>query len=506
MTGTGQRSLKQQLVLMNIAATGVAVVVAIALLFIVELRTWKEAFVRDIGIKADIIGDQCTAALTFGAPADAEEILAALRADSRIEQAVVYTKKGQTFAHYHGGHAASSIPAAPPPSGHYFGSDHLELTRPILLRQEQIGTISIRANLDDIRAALMQYAAVSLTALLLALAVASVLLTRFQRVVTGPVTDLAKLMEGVSRDKDYARRAGGRGPEELASLAQSFNEMLAAIQGRDHELARSLAELQSANRKLKDLDRLKSDFISTVSHELRTPVTSIKAFVELLLMKPHMPERRKQKLLETVNDASDRLARLINDLLDLSSIESGGIHWRDVDVALGEVVATAISDILPLAQKKGLTIERSDGSDLPVLHVDRDRILQVVMNLLSNAVKFTPPGGRISVLTRRTGPPNALELSVVDTGPGIPAGELSRIFEKFHRAGDVMTTAVEGTGLGLTISLQIVEHYGGRIWATSEQGKGSVFTFTLPLANTDGRRARSSRQNTSDPRSSSNGL
>ncbi len=480
MIGTRPKTLRQQLVLMNVAATGVAVLVAIVLLFTVELQTWKKAFVRDIGIKADIIGNQCTAALIFDVPTAAEEVLAALREDPRIEYAVVYTKKGEAFALYRGRRADPAPPAVPPPDGHRFGSNHLELTRPILLHEDQLGTISIRARLDDIRAALAQYAAVSLTALLLALVVASVLLTRFQRAVTGPVTDLANLMEGVSRDKDYARRAGGQGPDELASLARSFNEMLAAIQDRDHELARSLAELQNANLKLKDLDRLKSDFISTVSHELRTPITSVKAFVELILIKPNMPEQRKRALLEIVNDESDRLSRLIGDLLDLSRIESGSMRWRDEEVALREVIETAISGIVPLAQKKGQAIERSDESDLPALRVDRDRLLQVVMNLLSNAVKFTPPGGRISVLTRRTGPPDAIEVSVTDSGPGIPAGELPRIFEKFHRAGDVLTNSVEGTGLGLAISRQIVEHYGGRMWATSEEGKGSVFTFMLP--------------------------
>jgi signal transduction histidine kinase len=481
MIGTLPKTLRHQLVLMNAAATGVAVLVAIMLLFTVELQIWKKAFVRDIGIKADIIGNQCTAALIFDVPADAEEVLAALREDPRIEHAVVYTKKGQAFALYRSRRAdPAATPSVPPPDGHRFGSNHLELTRPILLHEDQLGTISIRARLDDIRAALAQYAAVSLTALLLALAVASVLLARFQHAVTGPVTDLANLMEGVSRDKDYARRAGGQGPDELASLARSFNEMLAAIQDRDHDLARSLAELQNANRKLKDLDRLKSDFISTVSHELRTPITSVKAFVELILIKPNMPEPRKRALLEIVNDESDRLSRLIGDLLDLSRIESGSMRWRDEEVALREVIETAISGIVPLAQKKGLTIERSDESDLPALRVDRDRVLQVVTNLLSNAVKFTPPGGRIAVLTRRTGPPDAIEVSVTDSGPGIPAEELPRIFEKFHRAGDVLTNSVEGTGLGLAISRQIVEHYGGRMWATSEEGKGSVFTFTLP--------------------------
>ncbi len=474
------RTLKRELILVNIAATGAALLVAIALLFSSELRTWKEALVRDISLKADIIGNQCTAALIFNATKDAEEILKALQADVQIEHAAVYTANGAVFAAYRGRSGRGQVPKSPPAEGHQFTTDHLDLTRPIVLHEENIGAITIRANLDQLRTLLLQYGFGSTLVLLLALTASSVMLSRLQRSITEPVTGLVKLMETVSRDKDYAQRASAQGPHELASLAGSFNEMLAAIQDRDHELARSLAELQNANRKLKDLDRLKSDFISTVSHELRTPITSVKAFVELILIKPNMPEQRKRTLLEIVNDESDRLARLIGDLLDLSRIESGTMRWRDEEAALREVVETAISGIVPLAQKKSLTIERSDESDLPALHVDRDRVLQVVMNLLSNAVKFTPPGGRISVLTRRTGPPDAIEVSVTDSGPGIPAGELPRIFEKFHRAGDVLTNSVEGTGLGLTISRQIVEHYGGRIWATSEEGKGSVFTFTLP--------------------------
>ena len=181
-----------------------------------------------------------------------------------------------------------------------------------------------------------------------------------------------------------------------------------------------------------------------------------------------------------MNKESDRLARLIGDLLDLSRIEAGTMKWSDADLSLNEVVGAALSNIVPLAFKKGLSIERVDGTGLPALHADRDRILQVVMNLLSNAVKFTPPGGRIAVQTRRSGTYDALEMSVTDTGPGIPATDLGSIFEKFHRGGDVLTSAVEGTGLGLAISRQIVEHYGGIIWVTSEEGMGSTFTVTLP--------------------------
>jgi signal transduction histidine kinase len=311
-----------------------------------------------------------------------------------------------------------------------------------------------------------------------------VLLARLQRTVTTPVTDLVRLMETVSQDKDYAHRATGAGPRELVALAEGFNDMLAAVQSRDRELERSLAELKIAYEKLEVLDRLKSDFISTVSHELRTPITSIKAFTELILIKPDMQKERQRKLLDTINSEADRLARLIGDLLDLSRIESGLMRWRDQDLDLDSVVRSAIAGILPLAQKKEICIEEELEAGLALVRADRDRIMQVVMNLLSNAIKFTPAGGRIMVGMNRVASPPGVSVSVTDTGRGIPSRDLQMIFEKFQRSGDVLTSTVEGSGLGLSICRQILEHYSGFIGAVSEEGKGSTFTFVLPIAGT----------------------
>jgi signal transduction histidine kinase len=474
------RTLKRELIVMNIAATGTALLVAIALLFNAELRTWKETIVRDIAIKADIIGSQCTAALSFNASKDADEVLRALQADPQIEHAAIYSANGTLFASYRG-RSGREVSANPPAEGHRFTTGHLDLTRPIMLHGEQIGVISIRANLDQLRTLLFRYGLGSATALLIALAASSLLLSRLQRSITEPVTGLVKLMEKVSGDKDYARRADGRGPHELVSLSGSFNDMLTAIQSRDRELERSLAELKTAYEKLEDLDRLKSDFISTVSHELRTPITSIKAFVELILIKPDMTAERKARLLTTINSETDRLSRLISDLLDLSRIEAGVMLWRDTDIAVDEVIRSAIAGMLPLAQKKGIGIEEKIDAGLPGVHADRDRIMQVAMNILSNATKFTPKGGAIRVMVRRADAFPGISVSVEDTGPGITPADLDLIFGKFQRAGDVLTNTIEGTGLGLAISRQIIEHYGGMIWASSERGRGSVFTFTIPF-------------------------
>jgi signal transduction histidine kinase len=228
---------------------------------------------------------------------------------------------------------------------------------------------------------------------------------------------------------------------------------------------------------------MKSDFISVVSHELRTPLTTIKAFVELVIMKPGMPEQRKMKLMRTINVETDRLARLITDLLDLARIEAGSMKWRIEEVSIEDIVRNVIASMELFFENKGLQVTTNFGSPLPVISADRDRLIQLVTNLLFNAVKFTPAGGAIHIAVRRESAPlPQIVVEVSDTGMGIPAGDLELIFEKFQRSGDDLIDTIEGTGLGLAIARQIVEYHGGRIWAASTIGKGSVFTFTLPLS------------------------
>ncbi|HUJ17411.1 MAG TPA: HAMP domain-containing sensor histidine kinase [Nitrospirota bacterium] len=251
---------------------------------------------------------------------------------------------------------------------------------------------------------------------------------------------------------------------------------------RTAELQRVNEQLQEANRKLQEIDQLKSDFISVVSHELRTPLTTIKAFNELLIMKPGMAQQRKDKLMGSIKIESDRLTRLINDLLDLARIESGDLLWRIEEIAVDDIIQGSIESMGPLFENKVLQVTSSISPLLPTVTGDRDRLVQVVTNILSNAVKFTPAGGLIHVTAREERAPlSQIVVEISDNGVGIGAADLELIFEKFQRSGDRFVNTVEGSGLGLAIARQIVEHHGGRIWATSAYGKGSIFSFTLPI-------------------------
>jgi signal transduction histidine kinase len=226
------------------------------------------------------------------------------------------------------------------------------------------------------------------------------------------------------------------------------------------------------------LDRLKSEFVSKVSHELRTPLTSIKGFTEILLTYEDIDLKTQKEFLGIINEESERLTRLINDVLDLSKIESGRTQWQIQPVAVPEIIRAAVKLLQSMILEKNLELELRIPEDLPIVRGDRDPLLQVLDNLLGNAVKFTP-SGKITVAADREG--EFVRVSVSDTGPGIPRQDQTKIFEKFFQRGDASTAKARGTGLGLAICKEIIAHLGGRIWSESEPGRGSTFHFTLPV-------------------------
>ncbi len=278
--------------------------------------------------------------------------------------------------------------------------------------------------------------------------------------------------------EDLNRNLEFRVSEKTENLTRAYER----LQLSNQNLAVANRELELANKKLKELDQLKSDFISVVSHELRTPLTSIKAFTELILMKPRMTNDKRSRFLSIINNETDRLARLINDILDLTKIEAGKLSWHVSQVSLPEVIRTSVTNIRSLADNKSLIMRLNVPDSLPWIYGDRDRLVQVITNILSNAIKFTPVGGSITInASSDEYPRRQIAVHIADTGVGIPHKYLDTVFEKFRRSGEALTTNAEGTGLGLAITKQIVEYHGGRIWAESTPGKGSTFTFTLPL-------------------------
>lgn len=246
-----------------------------------------------------------------------------------------------------------------------------------------------------------------------------------------------------------------------------------------------------------ELDKMKDDFISTVSHELRTPLTSVLGFTRIISKKlaevifPALPENepRITKAVRQIADSTqviisegERLTELINDLLDLSKMEAGKISWKMVDVEVAYLIERAISATAALFEQKGLGFSCDLKAVLPAVYCDADRIHQVLLNLLSNALKFTDHGLVTVRAVMDRDDPNFVRFEIKDTGIGVEAEELPLLFEKFKQSGNTLTNRPKGTGLGLTISRQIIEFHGGVIGATSTAGCGSVFYFSLPVA------------------------
>jgi Na+/proline symporter/nitrogen-specific signal transduction histidine kinase len=252
------------------------------------------------------------------------------------------------------------------------------------------------------------------------------------------------------------------------------------LQQKSRALEVATAELRAANTRLKELDRLKDDFISTVSHELRTPLTSIRLFSEILREQSDADAAQRKEFLDIIVKESERLTRLINNMLDLAKLESGRTEWRLAEVDPRDVVQEAIAATISLFSDKRVELDADVPAQLPAIVTDRDRIEQVLINLLSNAVKFVPPGeGRVNVSVSFSD--HTLQVAVRDNGPGIALADQRVIFDKFRQGGDALTGKPAGTGLGLPISRQIVEHLGGRLWVESEPGRGACFRFTVPL-------------------------
>ncbi|MBC8281579.1 MAG: PAS domain S-box protein, partial [Chloroflexi bacterium] len=253
------------------------------------------------------------------------------------------------------------------------------------------------------------------------------------------------------------------------------------------EIEQRAKELEVAYAELKTLDRMKDEFIATVSHELRTPLTSIKGAAEILLNYQDEDRATQTEFLTIIDNESDRLTRLINDVLDLARMESGETVWDISSVSLQNIIETAMDSTHALTLNKKVTVDVASADELPAVEADSDKLVQVVTNLLSNAIKFTPSGGSINVRSRLVPDADAvtgvkmIEVSVADTGIGIPTGEIHKIFNRFQQAGSPLSDRPQGTGLGLAISKEIITHLGGEIWVKSELGEGSTFFFTVPM-------------------------
>lgn len=313
------------------------------------------------------------------------------------------------------------------------------------------------AKVKDLAAAAAQAREVSLSitaGCLLVIVLMSLLITKS---ITRPLAALKAKTQEIARG-NFDNPVRVRSPQEIGELAVALNSM---------------------SQRLKELDRMKADFFASMSHELRTPLTSIKEGTGLLLDGVGgATTEKQQKLLGIITEESNRLISLVNTFLDLAKMEAGMMRYEFEMSPIEPLINRAVAEITPLVEAKRIRFESALDGPMPTLRLDPERMLQVLRNLMGNAVKFTPKGGHVSIAVKRRD--GILEVSVKDSGPGIPAESLESIFEKFSQGSHAGAIHRQGTGLGLAITKNIISSHGGNIWAESQLGSGSKFVFVLP--------------------------
>jgi signal transduction histidine kinase/CheY-like chemotaxis protein len=472
-----QLSIKSKMTAIIMLTCCIALMLACAAFVTQQWVTSRKNLVLETSTLAEVAGRNCSAAVSFDRPDDAERMMANLSGQSQIVAACIY-KEGKVWAKYPRGLPDRDLPQKPAAAGYRFESGALELFRTIHDpdNKEEIGRIFLRADLRQMYARLRANVGIDLAVLLLASIVALVLSTRLQGLISQPILQLAQTARLISDRKDYSVRATKSNEDELGVLIDSFNEMLAQIQKRDSELQEARLAAERANQ-------AKSNFLSFMSHELRTPLTTIIGFSEMLVAEVETEGRREWvEDLRRVHDSGRYLLELINDILDISKIEAGKMEVHLETFGIPALVRDLKDLMRPLAEPKKNRLVIECPEDIGNMHGDRIKLRQCLLNLLSNACKFTNQGLitlSASRLAKSSG--DWLTFRVSDTGIGMTPEQLGKLFRAFAQADDSISRRFGGAGLGLALTKRFCQMMGGDVSVTSEPGKGSAFTIELPV-------------------------
>ncbi len=501
-------SIRKKLILLFTTTASVSVLIACATLWAYQLVHYRTTLRTEESATAQLLADSSAPALLFNDAPAANETLAVLRADPRIERACLYDKWGGLMAHFNSSIQVAVCPVRMRMEETRFTRNQLLIFRQITLRDEPVGNLFIEVSLAEMYASLLHFGETGICVLIITTIFALSLSSFLQRIISDPIIHLTRVATQVSDQGNYLLRAKSFSEDEIGMLIGQFNAMLDKIQQREADLQQAHSTLEDtvktrttdlrteiAERKQIECDlvasklvaeessRAKSSFLATMSHELRTPLNAIIGYSEML-----------QEDARTANDvsASDDLGKildsarhllsLISDVLDFSKIEAGQMNMHP------EVVSTSslLRDVLPTAE----ILARQNRNELHVdeqivdklLLVDPMRFRQCLLNLISNACKFTERGAiSIRVKDQQLKGCDWILWSISDTGIGIAPNMLGKLFQTFSQVDSSITRKFGGSGLGLVISQQYCRAMGGYIAVESEPGVGSTFTLHIPL-------------------------
>ena len=488
--------IKQKIVVLSIAVAGIALLIFTLVSAFNQIRIMRQAMLENLTILSESIADLSSAALSFSDKEGAAEILVTLRADRDIEVAAIYDPKGVLFACYNRGEGGvEHLPDHVVSDGVRFffqsGRYKLEIFRPILLQDKNIGVLYLLSNTGRMTAHVLNSLLLLVLSMVVVLALTALVSTRLQGIITRPVRLLASTARDISENGDYSLRVEKLTDDEIGQLIDDFNTMLNGIQERDAELQQHrhnlellvqerTEELRTKRDEALAAARAKSEFLANMSHEIRTPMNGVIGVLSLLQDVRMTTEQKR--LLETATRSADSLLLIINDILDFSKIDAGKITFESIPFNLRELIEETSELFIDTVNLKNLELTCFVPVHIPCRVLgDPTRLRQIITNLLSNAVKFTEAGEvrlSVSVINRKESRQELL-FTVEDTGIGIADDVTGRLFEKFTQADGSTTRKYGGTGLGLSVCKQLVEQQGGSIGVKSALGVGTTFWFSM---------------------------
>jgi signal transduction histidine kinase/CheY-like chemotaxis protein len=488
-------SLKAKLILVTTAVTVVALLVCAGSLAVYDRVSFSDQLQHELATEGRVLGSNCAAALEFGDHAAAKEILGATASNGRIDYVILYDRAGLEFARY--ARPGLKVPRTTLSSAQKFSESGLgSSTCRVTYKGETLGSILIKGGDQDLAHRTQTYFLVAALLMALAVLVAIAISVRLQRLIFVPIARLLSGMEGIAENKDYSVRISSDSDDEVGRLVGTFNIMLAEIERRDGDLNRSLAAEVTARESLQETQNAlrtaleqanaaseaKSLFLAKMSHEIRTPMNGVLGMTEILLGTEL--DSLQRDCAETIETSANNLLEIINDILDFSKAEAGKLKLKVEPLSFGEIVDEVCAILAPSAANKEIELCCWCAPDVPAsVKGDPTRIRQILLNLVGNAIKFTEIGEvllDIRVL-KRSGESVTLQIEVKDTGIGISAEQIESVFDSFTQADGSLTRRIGGTGLGLTISRQLVNLMGGEINIQSQVGVGSTFTVDLEL-------------------------